>query len=140
MPIDRVLIDATNEAFWQITDYKRGQRLNMSIPQDREMAQVWLDIYRQIITHRDRAAEAARQIANERGLPYVVVAERRDGSLQSNVFENRSSLEVQYFWARDQPDLYTYLAAFDFTTNPSDPIYHQFALLQRQRAAVSGWY
>ena len=111
----------------------------MSIPQDRAMAKRWMDIYGQIKGHRDRATQAAQRIANERRIPYVVVTERRDGTLLSNVFENRAGLEVQYFWAREQPDYYTYLAAFDFTANPSGPLYHQFALLQRQRTATSGW-
>ncbi len=136
---DRVLIDTTNETFWQITRYKPGQRLDMSDPQDRVMSKRWLDIYAQIRGHRDRATSLARRVLNETVTPYILVIEKRDGTLTHQKFERRGNLEVQYFWILDQPERYTYLALFDFTKNRDAPIMDQFALSKRQQMATSGW-
>lgn len=137
---DRVLINATNETFWQLTRYKPGQQLDMSNPQDRALSKTWLGIYDQVKGRRDRATSAARRTLNETVTPYVLVTERRDGSLTSQAFPHRSNLDVQYSWLLDQPDRYTYIAAFDFTKNRSVPLYDQFALLRRSQVASSGWY
>ncbi|HSX22524.1 MAG TPA: hypothetical protein VLE97_07110 [Gaiellaceae bacterium] len=140
MADDRVLIDATNEAFWQITGYKTGQRLDMSLPQDRSMAKSWLDIYRELRGHRDRATQAAQRTLNETVTPYVLVVERKSGILQPQAFPGRNQLEVQYAWVVDQPEDWAYVAAFDFTRRRDAPLYDQFALTVRRREATSGWY
>ena len=137
---DRVLINATNEAFWQITRHKPGQQLNMSDPQDRAMSKTWLDIYAKIKGYRDRATSLAQRILNETVTPYVLIIEQRNGTLTHRTFERRSNLDVQYAWLLDQPDYYTYVAMFDFTKNRDAPILDQFALSKRQQMATSGWY
>lgn len=139
MADDRVLINATNATFWAITQYKPGQRLDMSDPKDREMAKVWMDVYGQIRSRRDRATSLARQAVS----PYILVIEKRDGTLTHQEFERRANLDVQYTWLVDQPEYYTYLAMFDFTKNRVAPIIDQFALSKRQQIqqmATSGWY
>jgi hypothetical protein len=45
---DRRLIDATNDRFWQTTNYKPGQKLDMSIAEDRKMAKVWMKIFHEL--------------------------------------------------------------------------------------------
>lgn len=140
MAEDRVLIDATNETFWQITNYKRGQKLDMSNAQDRVMAKTWLDIFGQIRGHRDRATAVAQRTQNETATPYVLVVEHRDGSFNPQAFANRNNLDEQYSWVLGQPDSYTYVAAFDFKQRRDAPLYDQFALSVRRRAATSGWH
>lgn len=143
MADDRVLINATNVTFWEITKYKPGQKLDMSDPKDRAMAKVWMDVYGQIRGRRDRAAQLAQQVLNETGTPYILVIEQRDGSLVHQEFPRRGNLDVQFTWIVDQPEYYTYLAAFDFTKNRDAPLYDQFALSkrqQRQQLATSGWH
>lgn len=137
---DRVLINATNEAFWQITRHKPGQQLNMSDPQDRAMSKRWLDIYAQVQGYRMRAMDLARRALNETRTPYILVIQKRDGTLTHQAFERRDNLDVQYSWILDQPEYYTYLAMFDFTQNHNAPILDQFSLSQRQQTATSGWY
>lgn len=127
----RVLVDTANQVFWQITQHKPGQRLDMADPRDRAMSKTWLDIYGQVRGHRDRAAQLARRVFHEAGRPYVLVAERRDGSLTHQELPDRSRLEVMYEWRLDQPTDYTYLAMFDFTQNRDVPINDQFALSKR---------
>lgn len=140
MAEDRVLIDATNETFWEITKYKPGKRLDMSNARDHEMAKTWLDIFRQIRGHRDRATAAAQRTLNETTTPYVLVVEHSDGSLSPQALPARNNLDEQYTWILGQPENYTYVAAFDFTRRHDAPIYDQFALSVRKRAATSGWY
>ena len=137
---DGVLIHAANQTFWEITKYKPGQKLDMSDPQDRAMAKTWMDIYRQIQGHRERATSLAKRVLNETVTPYVLVIEQRDGSLTHRTFERRGNLDVQYTWLLDQPEYYTYAAMFDFTQNRDAPIRDQFAMLKRQQMATSGWY
>jgi len=140
MADDRVLINATNATFWEITKYKPGQKLDMSDPKDRAMAKIWMDVYAQIRGRRERATQLAQQALNETVTPYILVIEQRDGSLTHREFERRSNLDVQYSWLLDQPEYYTYLAMFDFTQNRDAPILDQFALSKRQELATSGWY
>jgi hypothetical protein len=137
---DRVLVDATNHAFWQVTRHKPGQPLDMSNPRDRAMSKTWLNIYAQIRARRTRATDLARHVLNETITPYILVIEQHDGSLTHRTFERRSSLDVQYSWVVDQPKRYTYLAMFDFTKNRDAPILDQFAISKRQHLATSGWY
>jgi hypothetical protein len=135
---DRVLIDATNQVFWEITKHKPGQRLDMSDPRDRAMSKTWMDIHRQVRGHRDRATQLALRALNETGTPYVLVVEQRDGSLVHQEFPSQSHLDVMYTWRLDQPD-YTYLVMFDLTRDRGAPIHDTFALSRRQQAAASGW-
>jgi hypothetical protein len=137
---DRVLVNATNEAFWQLTGHKRGQQLDMSDPRDRAMSKTWLDLYAQIRGRRDRAVNLAKRILNETVTPYVLVIEQPDGSLTHRTFERRGNLDVQYAWLLDQPEYYTYLAMFDFTQSRNAPIRDQFRIVKRQEMATSGWY
>lgn len=135
-PSDRALISATNETFWKITRYKPGQRLDMTDRRDRAMSKTWLDIYAQVKGHRDRATSLAQRTLNETVTPYILVVEQRDGSLRPQVFQGRGNLDVQYTWLLDQPQLYTYLAAFDFTQKRDAPLYDQFALTRRSQVAA----
>lgn len=41
------LIQETDKAFWKLTRYKRGQKLDVSNLQDRKMTPVWMNIFRQ---------------------------------------------------------------------------------------------
>jgi len=141
MAEDQVLIRTTNQVFWEITKYKLGRRLDMSVPDDRRMAKTWMDVYRQVQGHRDRATQAAQRTQRETTAPYVLVVERRDGSVNPQGFQNRGELDVQYVWLLNQPEQYTYLAAFDFTQRRDAPLYDQFAIAARSRAtATSGCY
>ena len=45
------LIEAADKAFWKITRYKPGQKLDMSKPRDQAMARTWFDIHKQIKEH-----------------------------------------------------------------------------------------
>lgn len=136
---DHVLTNATNATFWQITRYKPGQKLDMSDPQDRSMAKRWMDIYKQVRSHRDRATSLAKRLLNELVTPYILVIEQRIGSLTHRTFERPGNLAAQYSWLLDQPEKYTYLAMFDFTQNRAAPIRDQFSLSKRQQMATSGW-
>lgn len=138
MADDRVLINATNATFWEITKYKPGQKLDMSDPKDRAMAKIWMDVYAQIRGRRERATQLAQQVLNE--TPYILVVEKRDGSLTHQEFPGRVNLDVQYSWLIDQPEYYTYVAMFDFTKDRDVLIQDQFALSKRQQLATSGWY
>lgn len=137
---DGVLINATNQAFWQLTGHKRGQKLDMSDPRDRAMSKTWLDLYAQVRARRTRATDFAHQVVNETVTPYVLVIEQPDGKLVHQTFERRGNLDVQYNWVVDQPQYYAYLAMFDFTQKRDAPIFDQFAISKRQQMAASGWY
>jgi hypothetical protein len=137
-PLDPVLTDTTNAAFWTITKYKPGRNLDMSDPKDREMSKTWIQIYEDVKRHKQRATNLAQRALNETVTPHILVVERRDGSLTYQVFPRRSNLDVQYSWILDQPDRYTYIAAFDFTKNREAPLYDQFALMRRSQ--IAGWY
>ena len=137
---DRVLINAANETFWQITRYKPGQQLDMTDPRDRAMSKTWLEIYGQILGHRTAATDLATRVFSEAAAPYVIVVEKRDGTLTHLKLESRGNLDVQYSWLVDQPEYYTYIAMFDFTSNRDAPILDQFALSKRQQTAASGWH
>src|SRR5262245_12770258 len=123
MATDRTLIDATNATFWQITQYKPGRRLDMSDPKDRAMSKTWLDIYHQVAPHRDRAAALAKQVFAETTRPYVLIIERRDGTLTHQEFSYLANLDVQYSWVLVQPEYYTYIAEFDLTQDPNGPLH-----------------
>lgn len=43
-----VLYKETNTRFWNRTHYKPGQKLDMSIPEDKRMAKIWVDIYHDV--------------------------------------------------------------------------------------------
>lgn len=137
---DGVLISAANQAFWQLTGHKPGQRLDMSDPRDRAMSKTWLDLYDQIQGRRRRATDLARRVVNETVTPYVLVIEQPDGKLVHQTFERRGNLDVQYNWVVDQPQYYAYLAMFDFSQKREAPILDQFAISKRQQMAASGWY
>ena len=47
-PSKERLYKETNERFWNQTQYKRGQPLDMDDAQDRKMAKTWLAIFRQV--------------------------------------------------------------------------------------------
>ena len=42
------LYKKTNRYFWKQTSYKPGQKLDMALEQDRRMAKVWMEIFRQM--------------------------------------------------------------------------------------------
>jgi hypothetical protein len=135
---DRVLIDATNRVFWEITKHKPGQRLDMTDARDRALSKTWMDIYGQVRGHRDRATQLAQRALKETGKPYVLVVEQRDGSLVHQEFPSRNHLDVMYNWYLAQPEDYTYLAMVDFTQFDflqSD----QFSLSSRRQSVASGW-
>ena len=139
---DRVLVNATNEAFWRVTRYKPNQPLDMSDPQDRVMAGRWREIYEQIRGYRTRATAAAQRTHGETRVPYVLVLQQRDGNMTSQTFPRRGNLDVQYEWLLDQPEYYTYVAMFDLGANRDAPVRDQFSITQeaRRTRAVSGWY
>lgn len=43
-----IFVHETNQRFWTQTGYKPGQKLDMSIPKDREMSKVWMSIFQQV--------------------------------------------------------------------------------------------
>jgi len=147
---DRSLIDATNQTFWAITNYKPGQRLNMADPQDRQMAQRWNQIYAQVSEYRTRAWNRANQVLEESmkpGMevqPYVLVliddSPGGTGQVLAQTFPRRANLDVQYQWDIDQVDKYTYASMFDFTQKTDGPVADTFAIVRRrQMMPVSGW-
>ena len=48
-----VLYKETNARFWAKTHYKPGQRLDMSIDEDRKQSKIWLEIFRQVQREAD---------------------------------------------------------------------------------------
>ena len=62
-PSQAALVELTNELFWQRTNYKRGQKLDMSDSQDREMSKIWMEIFREV-----------QREANEGRLPELLPA------------------------------------------------------------------
>jgi hypothetical protein len=147
---DRSLIDATNQTFWDITNYKRGQRLDMNDPQDRAMAERWRQIYAQVSEYRTNAWNRANQVLEESmkpGMqvqPYVLViiddSPGATGQVIAQTFPRRANLDVQYQFDTDQVDKYTYAAAFDFTQKTDGPVADTFAIVRRkQQMPVSGW-
>lgn len=140
-PADRVLVRATNAAFWQLTKHKPGQKLDMSDPRDRAMSKTWLDLYAQIKARRDRATTVAQQTVNAAVTPYVLVVERANNTVRPQTFERRTNLDVQYQWMLAQVDDYAYLAMFDFTQRRDAPVADEFSISLRPSAtATSGWY
>jgi len=143
---DRVLIDATNQTFWDLTNYKRGQRLDINDPQDWAYAQQWKEIYEQVKDYRTRAWTRANEVLEESmkpGMtvqPYVLIVQRRDGQVIAQTFPRRANLDVQYAWDIDQTNDYTYAAAFDFSQKTDGPVADAFAVTRRKQMAVSGWY
>lgn len=146
MATHRALIDATNQAFWDITNYKPGQRLDMSDPQDRDMARRWLDIYKEFQEYRLRGFHRAYKVLQESMQasrtvePYVLVVEIPDGRLTSQTFPSRANLDVQYKRTIDQTENYTYAAMFDFEQKIDGLIADMFATVRRQQIAARGWY
>ena len=47
-PPREVLTKETNERFWNRTQFKRGQKLDMSIPEDRRQARIWMEIFGEV--------------------------------------------------------------------------------------------
>jgi len=47
-PSREALYKITNARFWDTTHYKPGQKLDMTLPQDVEMAKIWEQIFRQV--------------------------------------------------------------------------------------------
>jgi hypothetical protein len=45
---DRRLVEETNNRFWQRTHYKPGQKLDMSIAEDRRQSKVWMQIFHEV--------------------------------------------------------------------------------------------
>ena len=147
---DRVLIDATNQIFWDITNYKPGQRLNPSAdPQDAVMAERWKEIFKQVLDYRTRALNRANQVLEESMQPggtvqpyiLVIIDDNPGGTGQvlAQTFPRRANLDVMYEWDIDQVDKYTYAAAFDFTQKTDGPIADAFAVVKRRQMTVSGW-
>ena len=150
---DRVLIDATNQTFWDITNYKVGQRLNINDPQDAAMAERWKEIFKRVLDYRTRAWNSANQVLEESMQsgrvvqPYVLVIiddspgspDRAPGQVIAQTFPRRTNLDVQYAWDIDQVDKYRYAAAFDFTQKTDGPIADAFSATRRRQMAVSGW-
>src|SRR5574341_1253972 len=54
--LSREIIDEVNARFWNRTEYKRGEKLDMSIPEDREQAKIW----RQLLEEVQREAREGR--------------------------------------------------------------------------------
>ena len=150
---DRVLIDATNQTFWDITNYKPGQRLNIHDPQDAAMAERWKEIFKQVLDYRTRASNSANQIledsmqSGQQVQPYVLVIidkspgrpDQAPGQVIAQTFPRRANLDVMYEWDIDQVDKYRYAAMFDFTQKTDGPIADAFSVVRRRQMAVSGW-
>lgn len=68
-PSREVLFRETNERFWNRTQYKRGQKLDMSIAEDRKQAEIWKDILREV-----------EREANEGRLAFTTPAPSPDGT------------------------------------------------------------
>lgn len=122
----RALTNETNRRFWARTGHKPGQRLDMKDPRDRMMSEVWLQIYEEVRALRDYAHKLAWRVAGEGSSPYVLIVETPDGSLRHSEFPQRLNLDVQFTWLMDQPDLFRYAAAFDFTTQQA-PLHEAFS-------------
>lgn len=121
------LVIETNRRFWTRTSHKPGQKLDMSDPRDRAMSRTWIQIFGEVSSHRDRALALGHRALNETVTPYVLVIEGHDGSMRHQEFPRRANLDAQYMWIVEQPDLYKYVAAFDFTADRSSPIGDQFS-------------
>ena len=121
------LVNETNGRFWWQTNYKIGQRLDMSDPKDRAMAKVWLSIYASVRNHRESAQREARRIYGESFTPQILVFERPDGSRGQATFPDRRRLDAQYDWSVNQIDTYRYIAAFDLAQDPNGPIADSFS-------------
>jgi hypothetical protein len=138
------LVNETNGRFWAQTGHKRGQRLDMSDPNDRAMAKVWLTLYAAVLSYRDSVYREARRMYGESFTPNMLIFERPDGSRGHTTFANREHLDVQYNWAVDQIDTYKYIAAFDFTQDPNAPIHDSFSPYayewdRRQSITAGAW-
>ena len=134
MPVDDQisLYQETNRRFWEQTGYKPGQKLDMSDPNDREMAKIWMDVLGAVRGYRERATVFARKLSAEMRLPYVFAAVKPDGAAHGTAFDSRNKLDVQYEWAIDQPELYEYVAAFDFAVSRA-PLRDQFSSARRSK-------
>jgi hypothetical protein len=140
MADDRSLVKETNERFWARTNYKPGRKLDMSDPSDRKMSKIWLLLYDEVRGHRDRATFLARTVYGETNIPYILIAEKPDGTMSPSHYAQRGNLNVQYAWLVDQPEMYRYIAMYDFTKDPNVPLQDQFARAAAAPAAVAGWY
>ena len=47
-PAREVLTKETNNRFWLRTNYKSGQKLDMSIPEDRRQSKIWMEIFGEV--------------------------------------------------------------------------------------------
>ena len=136
MAEDRVLINETNRRFWQ-TGYKPGQRLDMSDPTDRRMAQVWLSIYHDLERFRQHVLNTAR--SQQRG-PYVL-ALGLDDRVISKTYPNRDALQEEFSYAvgQAQQGNFNYVAVFDFARSPQKALFDHFVPTAVQPAAIAGW-
>lgn len=140
MADDRILINETNRRFWDSTGYKRGQRLDMSNPTDRQMAQTWLAIYQQLQQFRSRVISLARE---QRTSPYVLALGLADNRIISKSYPDRGSLDADFSYALGQAvhGNFNYVAAFDFAKSPNAPVFDHFVpIASQQPANVSGWH
>ena len=144
MADDRTLIDETNKRFWARTRYKPGQKLDTSVPRDRAMAKIWLEIYAEVKGLRDRSERLALSIYEravlepETRTPFIFVGEKPDGSVSHLEFKSSNELLAQFSWAARHPEQYLYAAGFDFAKQPSGPWLEHFEPSSRAPAPSTG--
>jgi hypothetical protein len=136
-----ILFWETDRRFWDRTNYKRGHRLNMSDPTDRQMAGIWRQIFAEVRSFRDRATRDAFVARSKDRSPYVIVFQMTDGGhFRALTFKQRKELEASFKIGVETPEMYSYVAMYDFTKNPRGFEDDHFASAMPPSRHVSGWW
>jgi hypothetical protein len=82
--------------------------------------------------HRARAAAVARSA----GVPYVLVIEHPDGSIDHHAFASREELTAEYAKIAEHHDQYAYVGAFDVQASPAAPVVDSVGVPAAEHAEV----
>lgn len=135
-----ILYWETDRRFWDRTNYKRGKPLDMRDPTDRQMAQVWWSIFAEVRAVRDRATREAANVSAKNRTSYVVVYQSDTGSWNAVPIKEQAALAAAYQRGIDAPEMFYYVAMYDFTKNMRGPVDDHFSRLTPSSPPTVGWW
>jgi hypothetical protein len=137
-----ILFWETDRRFWNRTNYKRGRRLDMADPTDRQMSRIWLQIFAEVAAVRARANRDALATRSKNGSSYVVVFQAADGGhFRTLTFKQRKELDASFKIGVETPEMVSYIAMYDFTKHPRGFEDDHFAsAMPPPSRNVSGWW
>lgn len=133
-----VLYWETDRRFWKRTNYKRGKWLDMHDSNDRQMAKIWWSIFAEVRAIRDRATREAATASSKNRTAYVVVYQSDTGSWNAVPIKSSEQLPAAYQRGVDAPEMFSYVAMFDFGKNRRGPVDDHFAS-EAPPSRTAGW-